>query len=164
MREQPALALDPATIVDQRTIGADQAMAGNHDAERVRTVGMADHQHRRADRRLQPIERKCLRPLRAHVRAFGFFRMTLRARDLPPTDAAPRRRATAASAPRATTIRPATDAYHRPQPWRAASRCRRREMRRAPAARAWRCIARSIRRSQAATAIWRWLLPGSRHG
>ena len=33
--QQPALALQSAAVLDQRTIGADQAMAGQDDAERI---------------------------------------------------------------------------------------------------------------------------------
>src|ERR1700733_4092508 len=46
MREQPSLAFKAAAIFDQRAVGADQAMAGQHNADRVGTVGMADRAHR----------------------------------------------------------------------------------------------------------------------
>ena len=46
MRQQPALALEAAAIFDQRTAGADQAMTGQDDAERIGAIGMADRAHR----------------------------------------------------------------------------------------------------------------------
>src|SRR6266702_5921111 len=45
MLEQPALALQTAAIFDPRAVGADQAMAGHHDADRVAAVGVADRAH-----------------------------------------------------------------------------------------------------------------------
>ena len=46
VREQPSLARKPAAIFDQRTVGADQAMTGHDDAERVRAIGVAERPHR----------------------------------------------------------------------------------------------------------------------
>src|SRR5689334_2164078 len=43
--QQPTLALEPAAILYQRTIGPDQAMAGHDDADRVGAVGMTDGAH-----------------------------------------------------------------------------------------------------------------------
>jgi hypothetical protein len=40
--QQPALALEAAAILHQRTICADQAMTRQHHADRVGAVGMAD--------------------------------------------------------------------------------------------------------------------------
>ena len=37
--QQPLLALQPTAILHQRAIGADQAVAGHHDADRVGAVG-----------------------------------------------------------------------------------------------------------------------------
>ena len=44
--QQPPLALEPAAISDQRTIGADQAMAGHDNADRIGAIGVADRAHR----------------------------------------------------------------------------------------------------------------------
>src|SRR4030081_3252612 len=46
MLQQPALALEPAAILDQRAAGADQAMTGHDDAERIGAIGMADRARR----------------------------------------------------------------------------------------------------------------------
>src|SRR5436190_8646123 len=43
--EQPALALQPAAIFDQRAVGADQAVTGHDDTDRIGAVGMADRTH-----------------------------------------------------------------------------------------------------------------------
>ena len=42
MSEQPAFALDPATIAGKAAIGADNAVARNHDADRVGAIGKAN--------------------------------------------------------------------------------------------------------------------------
>src|SRR5262249_31584707 len=44
--EQPSLALDPAAIARERAIGADDAMAWDHEADRIGAVGVADRAHR----------------------------------------------------------------------------------------------------------------------
>ena len=40
--QQPALPRESAAIFDQRTVGADQAMTGQHHADRVRAIGVTD--------------------------------------------------------------------------------------------------------------------------
>src|SRR4030095_9140451 len=49
----PALAFEPAAIAGERTVRADEAMAWNHDADRVGAVREADRTHRQ--RTLQPL-------------------------------------------------------------------------------------------------------------
>src|SRR5687768_12028572 len=44
--EQPALALEPATVAGQRAVRSDETMARNHEADRIRAVREAH----RADR------------------------------------------------------------------------------------------------------------------
>src|SRR6185436_20651012 len=51
--EQPALAFESSAVAGERTVGADEAMAGNHDADRVGAVSEADRTHRQ--RTLQPL-------------------------------------------------------------------------------------------------------------
>src|SRR5262249_55930861 len=46
MLQQPALALKSAAIFYQRSVGADQAMAGDHDADRICAIGVTDRAHR----------------------------------------------------------------------------------------------------------------------
>ena len=45
MGQQPALALDAAAIAGERAIGADDAMAGDDDADGIVAIGMADGTH-----------------------------------------------------------------------------------------------------------------------
>src|ERR1700675_481224 len=44
--QQPALSLQPAAIFDPRAVGADQAMTGDHYADRIGAIGVADRAHR----------------------------------------------------------------------------------------------------------------------
>src|SRR5579864_6270062 len=46
MREQPALPREPAAIAGQGAVGADDAVAGDDDADRVRAVRQAHGAHR----------------------------------------------------------------------------------------------------------------------
>ena len=40
--QQPSLAVQSAAILDQRAVGADQAMTGHNDADRIGAIGVAD--------------------------------------------------------------------------------------------------------------------------
>src|SRR5262245_9394602 len=42
MIEQPALAIEPAAVAGQRAVGADHAMAGNDNGNRISPIGGAD--------------------------------------------------------------------------------------------------------------------------
>src|SRR5262245_55829079 len=44
--QEPALSFQPAAVFHQRAAGADQAVAGQDDADRVGAVGVADGAHR----------------------------------------------------------------------------------------------------------------------
>src|SRR5690349_2524218 len=46
MREQPALALDAASVARERAVRADHAVTRNHDADGVRAVRQADRPYR----------------------------------------------------------------------------------------------------------------------
>lgn len=42
VREESALALEPAIVAGERSVGADHAVAGDDEADRVGTVAEAD--------------------------------------------------------------------------------------------------------------------------
>jgi len=42
MLQQPALAIEPSTVSPEGAIGGDDAVAGNHDRNRVAAIGGAD--------------------------------------------------------------------------------------------------------------------------
>src|SRR4051794_38749326 len=64
MLQQPSFALEAAAVAGQRTVGPDEAMTWNHDADRVGAIREADRTH--CQRTLQAQRQAPIAQRRAH--------------------------------------------------------------------------------------------------